>query len=166
MGKREQEAGMNFRLAGFITALVAALALGLAYFAQYGLHLVPCELCLWERWPYRITILLGLLALLLGGRPARALLFLAGLAMLADVAIAGLHVGVEFGWWPSPLPECNGILTQGAALPLTPAVPCDRPVHLISGFPMSMAQMDFCGAIIFSALLFWMASRKAKRRWA
>lgn len=164
MGKREQKQRMNFRLAGLITALVAIAALGVAYFAQYGLHLVPCELCLWERWPYRVTILLGLLALLCGGKPGRALVALAGLAMLGDVAIAGLHVGVEFGWWPSPLPECNGILTPGAALPMTPAVPCDRPVHLISGFPMSMAQMDFCGAIIFTALLAWMAARQPNRR--
>ena len=155
---------MNFRLAGLIAALVAIAALGFAYFAEYGLHLLPCALCLWERWPYRITILLGGLALLFGGRLARGLVALAGLVMLGDVAIAGLHVGVEFGWWKSPLPECNGILTPGAALPLTPAVPCDRPVHLISGVPMSMAQMDFCGAIIFTALLCYMAAQQPRRR--
>lgn len=158
---------MNFRLAGLITALVAAAALGVAYFAQYGMQLVPCELCLWERWPYRATILLGIFALLFGGRLAKWLVGLAGLAMLGDILIAGVHVGVEFRWWPSPLPECNGILTPGAALPMTPGVPCDRPVHLISGFPLSMAQMDFLGAIIFTVLLFWMAMRPLKkRRWA
>ncbi len=157
---------MNFRLAGLIAALIAAGALGVAYFAQYQLHLVPCELCLLERWPYRIVVLLGLLALLVGGNPARAMVALAGVVMLAGTAISGLHVGVEFGWWPSPLPECNGILTPGAALPLTPSVPCDRPVHLIAGFPMSMAQMDFCGSIVFVALLFWMAARPPGRKWA
>ncbi|WP_298222565.1 disulfide bond formation protein B [Acidocella sp.] len=157
---------MNFRLAGLIAALIAAGALGVAYFAQYQLHLVPCELCLLERWPYRIVVLLGLLALLVGGNPARAMVALAGVVMLAGAAISGLHVGVEFGWWPSPLPECNGILTPGAALPLTPSVPCDRPVHLIAGFPMSMAQMDFCGSIVFVALLFWMAARPPGRKWA
>ncbi|MBU6419355.1 MAG: disulfide bond formation protein B [Proteobacteria bacterium] len=155
---------MNFRLAGFLTAVVAAAVLGVAYFAQYRLHYVPCELCLWERWPYRIVILLGLLALLTGGGLARALVALAGLVMLAGTAISGVHVGVEFRWWPSPLPECNGVLTPGAALPLTPGVPCDWPVHLISGFPMSMAQMDFCFTIIFAALLFWMATRPDRRR--
>ncbi len=157
---------MNFRLAGLIAALIAAGALGVAYFAQYQLHLVPCELCLLERWPYRIVVLLGLLALLVGGNPARAMVALAGVVMLAGTAVSGLHVGVEFGWWPSPLPECNGILTPGAALPLTPSVPCDRPVHLIAGFPMSMAQMDFCGSIVFVALLFWMAARPPGRKWA
>ena len=157
---------MNFRLAGVITAAVAAAALGVAYFAQYRLHYVPCELCLWERWPYRVVIVLGLLALLSGGGFARVLVALAGVIMLAGTAISGLHVGVEFGWWPSPLPECNGQLTPGAALPLTPSVPCDRPVHLIAGFPMSMAQMDFCGSIVFVALLFWMAARPPGRKWA
>ncbi|MGE4483103.1 disulfide bond formation protein B [Acidocella sp.] len=155
---------MNVRFAGFVTALVAAAALGVAYFAQYGLHLVPCALCLWERWPYRIVVLLGVLALLFGGRAGRVFIGLAGLAMLGDVIVAGLHVGVEFGWWKSPLPECNGILTPGAALPMTPSVPCDRPVHLIAGFPMSMAQMDFCGTAMFTLLLFFMAARRPDRR--
>ena len=157
---------MNLRLAGGIAVALAATALSVAYFVQYRLHFVPCELCLWERWPYRIVILLGLLALLCGGKLARALLALAGLTMLGGTGISGVHVGVEFGWWPSPLPECNGQLTPGAALPLTPAVPCDWPVHLITGFPMSMARMDFCFTIIFAVLLFWMATRKTKRRWA
>lgn len=155
---------MKFRLPGLVTLIIAAAALGLAYFAQFGLGLVPCELCLWERWPYRIVILLGVLALLAGRRGGRWLVALAGLVMLADVFIAGLHVGVEFGWWPSPLPECNGMLTAGAALPLTPAVPCDRPVYLIHGLPISMAQMDFIGAILFTLLLFIMAARWPNRR--
>jgi disulfide bond formation protein DsbB len=85
------------------------------------LLLTPCELCLWERWPYRIVIALGLLATLLPRLPSRILLGLAALTLLGDVGIAGLHVGVEFGWWNSPLPECNGMLIPGAPLPLTPA---------------------------------------------
>lgn len=157
---------MNFRLAGFITALLAGLALGVAYFAQYGLHLVPCELCLLERWPYRITLALGILALLFGGRPGRVFIFLAGIVMLGGIIVSGLHVGVEFSWWPSPLPECNGILSPGAPLPLTPAVPCDRPVYLIAGLPLSMAQMDFLGACIFTAILLRMATRRGNRSWA
>ncbi|MDE2319198.1 MAG: disulfide bond formation protein B [Rhodospirillales bacterium] len=157
---------MNFRLEGLTTALVAAFALGVAYFAQFGLHLVPCELCLLERWPYRITLALGIFALLLGGKAARVLVFMAGIAMLGGVVVSGLHVGVEFTWWPSPLPECNGILTPGAALPLTPAVPCDRPVYLIPGLPLSMAQMDFLGSFIFTAMLFRMATRRRNRSWA
>ena len=34
------------------------------------------------------------------------LLVLVVLSMLASVALAFIHVGVEQHWWPSPLPEC------------------------------------------------------------
>jgi disulfide bond formation protein DsbB len=155
---------MKNRLAGALTVVAALGALGVAYFAQYILLLTPCELCLWERWPYRIVAVLGLLGAL--GRPRTTRLFLAaaGLVMLADAAIAGLHVGVEFNWWPSPLPECNGALSPGAALPMIPATPCDRPVYLIHGLPISMAQMDMLGAALFASALLVYAARSRTRR--
>lgn len=155
---------MENRLAGILAAVTALAALGVAYFAQYILLLTPCELCLWERWPYRIVALLGLLAAM--GRPRTTRLFLgaAGLVMLADVCIAGLHVGVECGWWPSPLPECNGALTPGATLPLTPATPCDRPVYLIHALPLSMAQMDMFFSALFAVALLVYAARTKTRR--
>jgi len=157
---------MGHRLAGVLTAVTALAALGVAYVAQYILLLTPCELCLWERWPYRIVILLGLLATTVRLRTGRILLAAAGLVMLGDVFIAGLHVGVEFNWWPSPLPECNGALTPGAALPLTPATPCDRPVYLIHALPISMAQMDLAAAALFAAALLVYAAGKKTRRFS
>jgi disulfide bond formation protein DsbB len=150
------------KLAGAMTALVALVALGVAYFAQYVLHLTPCELCLWERWPYRIVAVLGLLAAMTKPKSSRALLALAGLVMLGDVGIAFLHVGVEFGWWNSPLPECNGALVPGAPLPLTPATPCDRPVYLVHALPVSMAMMDLVAAFMFAVALLAYAARKRK----
>jgi disulfide bond formation protein DsbB len=154
---------MNNRLAGGLVALVALAALGTAYFAQYVLLLTPCELCLWERWPYRAVAVLGVVAALCKPRTARLFYFIAGLVMLGDVGIAFLHVGVEFNWWNSPLPECNGALTPGAPLPLMPATPCDRPVYLLHALPISMAQMDFVAALLFAVALLVYAGRKERR---
>jgi len=151
------------RAAGALTALAALAALGVAYVAQYGLLLVPCGLCLWERWPYRVVVALGALAALLPRRPARVVLGLAVLALLADVCIAGLHVGVEFGWWNSPLPECNGVLTPGAPLPAIPARPCDQPVFLIPHAPVSMAAMDMLYALAFALALSLYVLRRQRR---
>ena len=133
--------------------LGGAAALAVAYWAQDARGLAPCPLCLIERWPYRVVLALGVLAAVAPRRLGRGLLAVAALALLAGAAVAFLHVGVERGWWPSPLPECNGVLTPGAALPAIPAIPCDRPVYLFAGLPVSMATMDFCYAAAFALVL-------------
>ena len=43
--------------------LAALLALGIAWFAQDVLRMIPCPLCYIERWPWRIVIALGILGL-------------------------------------------------------------------------------------------------------
>ena len=153
---------MNRRLAGLVVALAALAALGVAYYVQDFDALYPCPLCLLERWPYRIVILLGLLAALTGGLPARLILGLAVLALIGDAAIAFVHVGVEFHWWQSPLPECNGILAPGAPLPMMPAKPCDDPTFLIPHLPVSMAAMNFLYAALFALLLLGYVARSKK----
>jgi disulfide bond formation protein DsbB len=135
------------RLAGGLLAAALAVLLA-AYFVEYGLHMAPCELCLIERWPYRLTALLTVVVFAYPGS-GRRLLPVALLVMLAGVALAGFHIGVEQGWWPSPFPECNARLIPGQALPLIPAIPCDRPVYLIAHLPLSMAAMDFVTACAF-----------------
>jgi disulfide bond formation protein DsbB len=154
---------MNHRTVGGLTSLGALAALGVAYFVQDFLLLFPCPLCLLERWPYRVVILLGILAAISPRRVGRFVLLLAVLALLADAAIAFVHVGVEFHWWESPLPECNGILTPGAPLPMTPAKPCDEPTFLVPHLPVSMAAMNFIYAVGFAVVLFSYVLRKPRR---
>jgi disulfide bond formation protein DsbB len=154
---------VNYRVAGAVIAFAALAALGVAYYAQDFLNLFPCPLCLWERWPYRIVIVLGVLAAISQHWAARFFLSLAVLALFAGAAIAFVHVGVEFHWWQSPLPECNGILTPGAPLPMVPSKPCDSPTFLIPALPVSMAAMDFLYAVVFSAVLLKYVLRKPRR---
>jgi disulfide bond formation protein DsbB len=156
---------VSTRAAGVVVACAALAALGVAYYVQDFAGLYPCPLCLLERWPYRIVILLGLLAAIPGGLLARGILALAALALLGDAAIAFVHVGVEFHWWQSPLPECNGIITPGAPLPMMPAKPCDDPTFLIPHLPVSMAAMNFFYASAFAlVLLGYVAARPRQLR--
>jgi disulfide bond formation protein DsbB len=136
-----------------LTALAALAALGVAYFVQDVLVIAPCPLCLLERWPYRVVIALGVLGFLMPALAARVTLAIAVLVLLAGAGIAFVHVGVEFHWWPSPLPECNAVFTPGAPLPLTPAKPCDDPTFLIPGLPVSMAAMNMLYALAFALAL-------------
>jgi disulfide bond formation protein DsbB len=154
---------MSHRIASWLTFAAAFAALGFAYFAQYVLLLAPCELCLWERWPYRIVALLAIASSMSQPRTTRWILGLAGLVMLANVGISGLHVGVEWNWWNSPLPECNGELTPGAPLPAIPATPCDRPIYPLPGLPLSFATLDLLASGLFASALLGYAGAKRRR---
>lgn len=143
-----------------LSALVAAFALGLALASEQWEGLVPCALCLLERWPYRVAIALGLVACVVPRRWAQVLLALVVLSMLVDAALAVVHVGVEQRYWPSPLPECaaprftgGSIAERLAQMPARPAKPCEDAAYLIPGLPISMAAMNLLYALGFAVLL-------------
>jgi len=161
---------LSTRTLALLSALVAAGALGAALVMEHWVGLAPCALCLLERWPYRVAIILSLLAIVVPPRLGRALLMLVVLTILADVAIAFIHVGVEEHWWPSPLPECaaphfvaGSIAQRLASMPLRPAKPCDSPSYLIPGLPLSLAAMNLMFAAGFAAILAWLTWRSDRR---
>jgi disulfide bond formation protein DsbB len=152
--------------------VVAALALGAAWYSERVLGLVPCALCLLERWPYRAAIVLGLLASSLPRVPAHAARALLLVALLAGAGLGLTHLGVEQGWWPDPLPECRAPAFAGGsiaerlrAMPARPAKPCDDPTYLIPGVPLSMAAMDMLLNLALAAAvaISWPRQRSTRR---
>jgi disulfide bond formation protein DsbB len=159
------------RTLAILAALGAAAALGIAYASEIWAELVPCALCLLERWPYRFVIVLGLLASIAPRGLVRTLLMAAIVCLLADAAIAAVHVGVELHWWPSPLPECaaphlsgGSIAERLASMPARSAKPCDEPSFLIPGLPLSMAAMNLLFALSFAVVLTISLSMSRSRR--
>ena len=141
--------------AGLLAALLAGGTLAVALLTESVGGLVPCALCLVERWPYRAALLFGALSLV-SVRLSRAMVALAAASMLAGAALGLVHVGVERAWWPSPLPECaaprlgRGTMAERLArMPARPAKPCDEPTFLVPGLPVSMAGMN----LVLSAVL-------------
>jgi disulfide bond formation protein DsbB len=148
----------------FLLALLAAAAPLFARASEGLWGIAPCELCLWQRWPYWVAAVLAVLAALLP-RARRPLGLLAVLAVLVSGAIGGFHVGVEQGWWPSPLPGCQVPRATGdtsiddmmRALAPAPSKPCDAPTYLLPGLPVSMAAMNLLYALGLAAIaLIWM----------
>ena len=160
----------RLRLALLSAALVSAAVLGSALTSERWGGLVPCALCLVERWPWRAAVVIGVIGAALPrdlGRLAMALLLL---VMLAGAGAGGTHVGVEAGWWPSPLPECaapsfggGSIAERLARMPDKPSKPCDAPTFLIPGLPVSMAMMNLLASLGMAAGLgwFWWTSRRS-----
>ena len=146
----------TLRTVALLSALAAGFALGLALASEYWGGLVPCALCLLERWPYRVAIVLALLAAAVSRSLARPLLLLVVLAMLVAAALAVVHVGVEQRLWPSPLPECaaprfsgGSIAERLAQMPARPAKPCEDATYLVPALPVSMAAMNLLYALAF-----------------
>jgi disulfide bond formation protein DsbB len=108
------------------SAGIAAFASIVTIASVWGFELIgglaPCQLCLEQRWPHYITILLGLLAYVLISRNQIKLAALAlgiiALIMIYSTGIAIYHAGVEWTFWPGPA-TCSGgdnLSTSAASL--------------------------------------------------
>lgn len=111
-----------------LAGLGSAAILAGAFAFQYIGGLAPCTLCLWQRWPHAVAVLIMLVAL--AWKPARGLAVLGALAALATAGIGAFHVGVEQGWWEG-LTSCSGGSISGISVDdlLNPAADVAAPVR-------------------------------------
>ncbi|MEO7814642.1 MAG: disulfide bond formation protein B [Sphingomicrobium sp.] len=148
------------RLSGAVLARVLALAvplalLGGALLSQYvgGLH--PCEMCIWQRWPHGVAIVIAALAFLFSAdsRNAKLLVALAAIAIAISGAIGVFHAGVELKYWEG-LTRCS----TGGALSLdelmkVPLVRCDQIQFSFLGISMAgwnaILSLGGAGMILF-----------------
>jgi disulfide bond formation protein DsbB len=137
-----------------------------AFAFQYlgGMH--PCTLCIWQRWPHAAAILIGVLALWLGGRlGGRVLPVMGAFAAATTAGIALFHTGVEKHWWEG-LASCTGGTLQGLsgadllnpALTIAAPVRCDEvPWEMIG---LSMASWN--GIASIALMVLWILAAKAR----
>ena len=95
------------RIVGAAIVAASAAALAAAFLAQYVAGLAPCPLCIYQRYPYGATVVLGALALATPGRWPALFAALAGAAFAAGAGIAFWHVGIQAGWFEE-LAACVG----------------------------------------------------------
>ncbi|MFK7943057.1 MAG: disulfide bond formation protein B [Paracoccaceae bacterium] len=126
-------------LAGF-----GSLALLLGAFAfQYLGELAPCPMCLWQRWPHAVAILLAIAVVTVLWRFRRPLSALAALIVSVGAGIGLYHAGVEQKWWEGPSScsslDPNGLSTDEllAQIQGAPLVTCDQVVWDLFGITMA-----------------------------
>jgi disulfide bond formation protein DsbB len=160
----------RLRLALLVCAIASAAALGVALGSEKWGELVPCAMCLVERWPYRIAAALAVAGLFLPRRAAWLVLCLCILTLLGAAVAGFVHVGVEHAWWPSPLPECvapdlSGLTVSErlARMPARPSMSCEDPTYLIPHIPVSMAEMNtiFALALAGGLAIFMVNNRRS-----
>jgi disulfide bond formation protein DsbB len=141
-----------------VVLVASAAVLGGALVFQYVVGLRPCELCLYQRWPYDGAILIALAALVAGRRAlTSAALGLCALGFLVGAGLAFYHVGVEQRWFAGPA-ACTGAPAAATTaeelrkqLLAEPVVRCDEPQWSLFGISLagwnllaSLALAVFC----------------------
>lgn len=129
---------------GPILLAISAATLAAVYASQYIGGLQPCELCLYQRWPWWAALVLSAVAAVpaLSATLRLLLVGLAGASVLAGAGIAVFHVGVEQHWWPG-LASCSAAgqapvsFEQMQQMMLQPAARCDEPAWTLFGISMA-----------------------------
>jgi disulfide bond formation protein DsbB len=156
----------------FLTALLllaSGTVIGIALLFQYGGGLAPCELCLYERWPYYAAVTVAIIGLLTGSDAAmRAALGFGTLLFLAGAALSFYHVGVEHHWFQGPT-ACTGSAAGADSIEALKAqllgrqpVNCDEPAWIFLG--ISLAGLDFLASVFLAGFCIAALRRLGRRR--
>ena len=159
----------SFRTAFAVAAAICAVFLGFAYYAQFGMHLDPCPLCIFQRIAFIAFGVVCLAAAVHGPRGYGRRIYgaLAMLAAGAGAAIAGRHVWLQH-LPPDKVPDCGpGLDWMLDTLPLNAVL---RKVFTGSGecakvdwtfLSLSMPEWTLIWFAVFLAGAAWYGFRRA-----
>jgi len=154
----------SVRSAAWLAFLLPAALLGGALISQYGFGLYPCEMCMWQRWPHLVAILLAAAALAFRRISlVIPLVVAAAIAILISGLIGGFHAGVEYDWWEG-LTSCSTNLPAGGdlldSIMNAPLVRCDVAPWTLFG--ISLAGFNFLLSVSGAALILLMIATRRK----
>jgi disulfide bond formation protein DsbB len=155
---------LTLRNATWLAFLLPAALLGGALISQYGFGLYPCEMCIWQRWPHLVAIILALPALMLRPKAwSMPLVVAAALAILTSGLIGGFHAGVEYHWWEG-FTSCSTNLAAGGdmldSIMNAPLIRCDVAQWTLLG--ISLAGFNFLLSVGGAILILLMVATGRK----
>lgn len=155
------------RLSVLLVLVASAAIVGGALLFQYVGGMQPCELCLYQRWPYYAAIVATAVALLSGGNGTmRSVIALCALLFAASTVLAFYHVGVELHWFAGPtactgsVSGANSIEALKAQLLARQPVSCDAPAWRL--FDVSLAGWNLLASVVIVAFCLGVLARRQR----
>lgn len=140
--------------------LSSAFALIFAYISQYIFNFKPCILCLYQRAPFFIILLVSFLAFFFKNNKIRKSVIISCLLLLlANSVIALYQSGVEKKIFKAPvscssqnLEEIDNIDKLRIALTKEKLTSCDKPEFFFLGLTMANWNVFYCALL---AIIIW-----------
>lgn len=129
--------------------LSSVLALASVYLLQFVFGIIPCKLCLYERIPYFVVMILSLFSLL---RTYKIVIYIMFFSYFIGAVISFYHIGLELHWFSDILGCTRNFDTlsfntiKSSLLDSSYVATCDRPYILLG---LSIAQWN----LIYSVFL-------------
>jgi disulfide bond formation protein DsbB len=145
------------QIARMMGAGALALILGALGF-QYVVHLAPCEMCHWQRWPHIAAAVIGLIGVLVWKKDARAL----AIAATALVAVSGLIGAYQWGMQTGLLPGPSACTAAHAYVMGSNAPPPEVSCNAVtwSLFGLSLAAYNALASFLIAGTGTYLLRRK------
>jgi len=159
-------------MAALAIMAIAAATLAGAWFFQLVLEILPCPMCLEQRYAYYFAVPFAALLAFVAAKGAPRSLVLAGLAILALAALGNAvfgayHAGVEWGLWKGPT-DCTGTgFNPGSAgslldnLDKVKIIRCDEVQFRFLG--ISLAGYNALISLLMAAIAAWGMAKTSRR---
>ena len=154
-----------------INLIASTVILLVVYFLQYVLGMQPCEMCINERYPYFILILLSLIFLVFIKtsdnnqiKSGNIIKYLSLLVIFAALIYSFIHVGTERGFiegfsgCSASLSGIDNAESLLLALEKAPLIRCDDPVLLFNS--ISIAESNFLALALLLFINIYLMSYK------
>jgi disulfide bond formation protein DsbB len=156
----------SFAAARVLALLLPAALIGGALLSQ-AFGLIPCEMCMWQRWPHYAAIAVAALSFVVRPRVVQLLFVLFAAVLIAvSGAIGVFHAGVEYHWWQG-ITACTAHSTPGDPMAMLnealkrPLIRCDVPQWTLFG--ISLAGFNAILSLLGAATIFALAARRPRR---
>lgn len=156
---------INLKSIYLLVLAISIMALSLAYIVEYIMGILPCPLCIYERFPYLLFIMTAIIGL--SNSYSNNLSGYLVAISLSAILLSVYHIGVQQGYFELSY-LCRPLVTIGDNLSVSEFVKllynkkeiptCDRPGMII--FRVSMAMWNLYLNITF--FIIFLSSRKLK----
>ena len=149
----------KFKIFYSLIILMCLSSIGYAFFVEYILGYKPCILCKYQRVPYILALIIGLIGFV---KPSnKRVIFFIFLTFLISMTLSGYHVGIEQELYQSIF-NCSddnlSILEEGKLLESLNVINPDCKNVNFAVFGVSLATINFLLSFVISSLSYYLYS--------